>query len=170
MKLYLLRHGVAVEPGTTAYSDDSKRPLTPEGKEKMHQNAKGMKALDLSFDLILSSPYLRAKETAQIVAQIFKIGNNKMAFTGNLIPPTPFEKLILEINTNFSGAENILLVGHEPHLSHFISFLLAGKSQLSITMKKGGLCQLSLQKLTGASCATLDWLLTPSQLRLIHSQ
>jgi phosphohistidine phosphatase SixA len=68
MNLFLLRHAIAVEPGALSGASDAARPLSPEGKEKMRKIARGMKALDLSFDLILSSPYVRARETAEIVA------------------------------------------------------------------------------------------------------
>ena len=70
MKLYILRHGIAVEPGTPGYETDADRPLTSEGERKMRQIAGAMEALELSFDLILSSPYLRARQTAEIVAEV----------------------------------------------------------------------------------------------------
>jgi phosphohistidine phosphatase len=168
MKLYLLRHAFAAKRDGIE-DDDHNRPLTPKGIKKMHQNAKGMKVLGLSFDLILSSPYLRAKQTAEIVLQDLKIENNKIAFTKNLIPGASFEKLIREINTRFLNATNILLVGHEPHLTQLISFLLTGGTPIPITFKKGSLCQLSIQKLSESECAVLDWLLLPSQLRFCRA-
>ena len=64
MNLYILRHGIAVERGTPGYAKDADRPLTLEGERKLQLIAQAMKALDLAFDLILSSPYLRARQTA----------------------------------------------------------------------------------------------------------
>ena len=72
MDLYLLRHGIAVEPGSPGYAKDADRPLTPEGERKLGQIAEAMEALELSFDLILSSPYVRARQTAEIVAATLK--------------------------------------------------------------------------------------------------
>src|SRR5689334_9975717 len=84
MDLFILRHGIAVEPGTAGY-DDASRPLTSEGKEKLKLITAGMMKLELSFDLILSSPYTRARQTAEIVADRLKL-SDKMDFSGSLVP------------------------------------------------------------------------------------
>jgi len=76
MNLYLLRHGIAVEPGTTGFEKDSERPLTPKGQHQLRQIAAAMKKMDLRFDLILSSPFLRAKQTAEIIADSSPLKNN----------------------------------------------------------------------------------------------
>ena len=68
MNLYILRHGIAAERGTPGYANDADRPLTPEGERKLQLVAAAIKALELGFDLILSSPYLRARQTAEVVA------------------------------------------------------------------------------------------------------
>ena len=68
MELYILRHAIAVERGSPGFEEDSTRPLTPAGEGKMRQIAKGMRALSVDPDLILSSPYVRARQTAEIVA------------------------------------------------------------------------------------------------------
>ena len=73
MNLYLLRHGIAVEPGVTGYEPDSERPLTARGEDRLREAAKAMDALELSFDLILSSPFLRARQTAEIIARNLKL-------------------------------------------------------------------------------------------------
>jgi phosphohistidine phosphatase len=125
--------------------------------------AKGMRALDLSFDLILSSPFIRAKETAEIVARIFKI-KKELKLTFNLAVGGDPEELINELKRDFDSLESVLLVGHEPYLSHFISFLLTGTSGLSLEMKKAGFCKLKIDILRYGRCATLEWLLTPAQL------
>ena len=168
MDIYLLRHAIAVERGTTGYTDDSLRPLTPEGREKMRQGGCGMKTLGLSFDLILSSPYLRAKETAEIAAQALNINNGGIVLTEHLTPDAPFEALVREINARSPKPQHILLVGHEPHLSGLLSYLLTKGRQLAIDFKKGGLCHISAPKLLAAGSATLNSLLTPAQLRRIR--
>ncbi len=165
MQLYILRHGIAVDRTTTA--NDSARPLTVEGRREMRENAKGMLALRLTFDTILSSPYKRARETAAVVADILKIKTRNILLTENLVPEASFESLLKEIKTNLPKSDSILLVGHEPHLSGLISFLLIGRPSIAINFKKSGLCCLSIEKLSGPGCASLNWLLAPSQLRMI---
>src|SRR5262245_34395075 len=83
MELYLLRHAIAEDRDTTEYKDDSRRPLTAEGRKIMRQEVKGMKALGLFFDGILSSPYMRAKATAEIVGDTLKLGH-KLKFSEHL--------------------------------------------------------------------------------------
>ncbi len=168
MELYCLRHAIAIERGTPGYAD-SQRPLTPQGRRRMQHNAQGMQAMGLSFGLILSSPYLRAQETATIVAKTLAILSSKLVLTKNLLPDASFDDLVSEINARAPKIKNVLLVGHEPHLSELISFLLTDSGQMQMTFKKGGLCHLSAAKLSGPGCAVLQSLLTPSQLRLLEA-
>jgi phosphohistidine phosphatase len=161
MNLFLLRHAIAVEPGALSGASDADRPLSAEGKKKMRKIALGMKTLELSFDLILSSPYVRARETAEIVAHEF---GSVLEFTPRLGVGGDPATLGAEVDARARGLTNVLLVGHEPQLSKLISYLLAGNSGLSVTMKKGGLCKLDVPRLRYARSASLEWLLTPSQL------
>ncbi len=162
MNLYIIRHAIAVEEGTPEYEDDSQRPLTDKGKKKMRQIAKGLHALGVDFDLILSSPYVRAKETAEILADVFKMKNN-IAFSENLIPMGDPDLLIAEINEKYS-VDSIALVGHEPYLTNLIGLLISENAGADITLKKGGVCSLSADDLHHARQATLEWLLTPGIL------
>ena len=161
MNLFLLRHAIAVESGSSAGLSDADRPLSPEGKKKMRKIALGMKTLELSFDLILSSPYVRARETAEIVAHEF---GSVLEFTPRLEVGGDPATLVAEVDARARDLTDVLLVGHEPQLSRLISYLLAGNSGLSVTMKKGGLCKLDVPRLRYARSASLEWLLTPSQL------
>lgn len=163
MELYLLRHGIAVERGTPGFKKDSGRPLTQEGKEKMHQIAEAMLGMELRFDLILSSPYVRAEQTANIVAGDL---DEEVTFTRFLEPGGNALRLISQINDE--SPQRVLLVGHEPDLSQLISVLITGGSVAGIELKKGGLCKLTTDKLVFGRCATLDWLLTPKQLRQLR--
>jgi len=163
MNLYLLRHAIAMESGWRPGASDAERPLSPEGKKKMRKIALGMKRLELSFDLILSSPYVRAQETAAIVVEELTAACGVQLTPHLEVGGNPAE-LMEEVAALGKGKESILLVGHEPQLSKLISYLLAGNSGLAITMKKGGLCKLDLARLRYARTGTLEWLLTPSQL------
>ncbi len=162
MNLYLLRHGLAADRGAR-YPDDSLRPLTPEGRRKMRRIAAGMRALDLEFDALLSSPYLRARQTAEIAAAAFRAAD-KLQLADELAPDGDARRLIALLQDKHAAAENVLLVGHEPYLGHLIGVLLAGKAGLPVGLKKGGLGLLSVEALAYGPCAALEWLLTPRQL------
>jgi phosphohistidine phosphatase len=163
MELYILRHGIAVDRGTPGYKKDGDRPLTPEGEEKMREIAEAILGMDLKFDLILSSPYVRAEQTAHIVAGEL---DEEVNFSDFLKPGGNSLELIAEINDE--KPQRILLVGHEPDLSQFVSVLVTGGSDALIDLKKGGLCKLTTDKLVFGRCATLNWLLTPKQLRKLR--
>ncbi len=166
MKLYILRHGIAVEPGTPGYDTDAERPLIPEGERKLGQIADAMEALELSFDLILSSPYLRARQTGEIIAEALK-AHKKLELSDSLTPGGSTKKLVELLNRLQPSPESVLLVGHEPYLSGLISLLVSGKAGSAVVMKKGGLCKLSTESLQHGRCAALEWLLTPKQMALM---
>lgn len=160
MNLYIMRHGIAVDREEGKFKKDELRPLTLKGKRKVLKIAKGLMTFGVSFDLILSSPYARARKTAEIVADVYE-GRNALVFTSALaVTGNPVE-LVAEIQKNYKSKKNILLVGHEPYLSGFISVLVSGSANLSITMKKGGVCALQVDSLRYGRCAALNWLLAP---------
>ena len=163
MELYILRHAIALPHGTAGYDQDSDRPLTPKGAKKMRSISKGMQALGINFDLILSSPFMRAKETADIVANTFK-AQKKLKFSDTLAVDGNPSELIDELNDKHSSHEAVMLVGHEPYLSELVSMLISGDLRVKTTMKKGGLCKLSASSLQYGHCATLEWLLAPRHL------
>ena len=168
MNLYIIRHAIAVDEGTSEYESDSERPLTDKGRKKMRQIAKGLRSLGVEFDLILSSPYVRARETAEILAEVFKM-KKKIDFSDNLIPMGNPELLITEVNEKFS-VESMALVGHEPHLSALVGLLVGENGKLDVTLKKGGVCYLSADDLHQERRATLQWLLTPGILTEISDK
>src|SRR5581483_4594967 len=162
MNIYVLRHGIAMEKEDWD-GDDSKRPLTREGEKQLEKISKTMKKLDLRLDLILSSPFERAKKTAEIVAE--NLGLKKvLKFSGELTPEGDPEALIAEISK--LKPENPVLVGHEPYLSKFISQLVSD-GEMEMDFKKAGLCKLRAEQLNFGRCAQLCWLLTPKQMELM---
>ena len=161
MNLYLMRHAIAADPdGNTA---DNLRPLTEKGRTKLGKIAQAMVRLDFQFDLILTSPYLRARQTADLVAKILEIKPTCLVESENLTPMGFGDKLVAEIMAR-EPVENLLVVGHEPTICQMIGMLVAGDASLRIQIKKAGLCKLSIDKLTYGRCATLEWLLTPAHL------
>ena len=150
MNLFILRHGLAVEHGTPGYADDASRPLTVEGKAKLRKIRRAMEKLNLDFDVIISSPYKRARQTAEITAEGLGLAN-KLAFSDALIPDGSAKQLISRINHLKPRPENPLLVGHGPYLSGLISLLVSGGRDFSVELKKGGLAKLSMKALKALS-------------------
>lgn len=166
MDLYILRHAIAGGKNPLNMENDSDRPLTKEGAKKMRLIAKALKKRDISFDIILSSPFRRAKETAEIVAKAFGC-KDVLKFSSHLKVGGNPATLVSEINRHYSRLGSILIVGHEPFLSKLISVLLSGEENVLVTMKKGGICKLSvphLGRLRYGRCATLEWLLPPAHI------
>ena len=160
MNLYIVRHAIAVERGASGYDEDSQRPLTDAGRKKMKKIVKGIHQLDMELDVILSSPYVRARDTAMILANEFDMKKN-VAFSDNLIPPGNFESLIKELHDKYDVSD-LALVGHEPMLSSLVSWLTTGNTQMKVTLKKGGVAYLLADNLYQDGRATLQWLLTPA--------
>lgn len=165
MNLYILRHGIAVEHGAAGYKNDDDRPLTSKGERKVRTIAKAIKGLEISFDSILSSPLVRARETAEIVADVLK-AKKRLELTDTLAPQESSKPLIQYLNDQ-GAFDDVLLVGHEPFLSRFVSLLISGNSHTALLLKKGGFCKLSTSDLKHAQCAILEWLLTPKQMELM---
>jgi phosphohistidine phosphatase len=159
MKIYLIRHSNAVDPGTPGYEDDSLRPLTENGRDKMKKIASALKKLDVKPDLIVSSPYIRAKQTAEVLAKVLKF-KSELVFSDALVPMGKPEDIIGEINEKYNVGE-LVLVGHEPCFSSLVGTLIAGNPDLTMTMKNGGVCCLASDDLHTEHKATLEWLLTP---------
>ncbi len=162
MKIYLVRHSNAVEPGAPGYEEDSLRPLTEKGRDKMKEIAYALKALELKPDLIVSSPYLRARETAEILAKVLKY-RKEPTLSDTLVPAGSADGIIGEINEKYS-VDELVLVGHEPCLSVLIGTLVSGNPDIALDLKKGGVCCLSADNLRTERKAVLEWLLTPKIL------
>ena len=164
MRLSLLRHGIAADRDGQEYANDNERPLTPKGERRMRRIGKGLQAVGLAYDRILSSPYLRAKQTAEIVAQVMSAPEGVM-LAETLAPEGNPRQLIEALRSEHRDRQDVLLVGHEPYLSRLISTLLTGGPNLSVVMKRGGLCTLDVETLRFGRCASLISLLSPRQLR-----
>jgi phosphohistidine phosphatase len=169
MNLFILRHGLASDPGEHGLPKDlpdTERPLSAKGKQKLWRTTAAMRTLDLKFDAVVSSPLLRARQTAQIVTEAFEL-RRKLILTDELAPAGDPKLLLDQLTKLGPRAKNILLVGHEPYLSRLIGLLIAGNTATAIDLKKGGLAKLAVEQLRFARCAELAWLLTPKQLELM---
>lgn len=161
MNLYLIRHAIAIDEGTEGY-EDSERPLTDSGRKKMRMIAKGLRGIGVGIDLIISSPYVRARETAEVLADVFKI-KTEIGFSENLVQLGDPNLLIAEINEKYS-VDSIAIVGHEPNLSALTGLLVSENAKIDMLYKKGGVSKLTTDDLHHSRTATLEWLLTPKIL------
>ena len=167
MNLYLLRHAVAAAKGDPAFASDSERPLTNKGIKKFRKAARGIERLAITFDMILSSPLVRARQTADIVAAVLN-KDSCIEEIPELAPESLPEQLTSALN-NVQDKEHVMLVGHEPFLGKLAFFLLNGKSNSdnSIPLKKGGICRIEINAVPPTEPGQMHWLLTPKQLRLM---
>lgn len=163
MNLYVMRHGAAAARGSSTVRTDRQRPLTAKGARRIRQVARAMKATGLSFDLVLSSPYPRARETAELVAGKLR-ALPRLRLTDRLAVGSSPQRLLEDLSNLRPIPRSVLLVGHEPFLSSLVSLLLSGRTGLHLELKKGGLCHLTVEPQRSHSRATLHWLLTPGQM------
>jgi phosphohistidine phosphatase len=166
MDLFLMRHGIAEAEPSEGGLSDRERPLSPKGLKRTRQIAGGLAALKLSFDRILTSPLVRARETAQIVAESLNI-EGKVEETSELAPDGSVQTVISRL-AELRDEKSILLVGHQPLLGEIASFLLSRGKGIKLRLRKGGLCCLEVDDVGSNSPAILHWVLTSKQLRLIE--
>jgi phosphohistidine phosphatase len=157
MNLYLIRHGAAEDPGA---KPDSERALTDQGRKQLRAAARALARTGLELDAIVTSPLLRARQTAEIIAKELGLDASLIAENAELAPGGNPVKLLKD-----TRAENVALVGHEPYLSELASVLLTGTEDLGMAFKKGGVCALSAETLRYGRCARLEWLVQPKLLR-----
>jgi phosphohistidine phosphatase len=161
-ELYIMRHGPAGERGPE-YPDDSARPLTPAGKKKMADIARGLKRMDLALDWIVTSPLVRAVQTAEIVAAL--LGSKcPMDPCDDLSPGGSFQGLSVFL-ARHPERKRVLVVGHEPDLSQLAAGMIGAGRQAQLSFKKGGCCRIDLEGPAAKSAGLLVWWLTPRLLR-----
>ena len=153
MKVYFLRHGDAGDPDRWQ-GDDAERPLSAEGRERTTLEARALAAMRLKLDVMLTSPLLRARQTAMIVAETLKMRVND----DDRIVDLDARKL-QGILKDHRDVDAIMLVGHEPSMSQTISSVIGGGQ---IDLKKGGLACFEVAE--ASSRGRLLWLLTPKLL------
>ena len=140
---------------------DSDRPLTDTGRRRMRKNARGLQRVSPHPDLIGTSPWLRAADTARVVAET--LGVERMETIDVMLPDRHPSELAAWLNER-SDVATVAVFGHEPHLGELVTWLVGGKGS-SVEFKKGGACLLRIEEQADAGSAILIWHLTPSQLR-----
>lgn len=161
--LYLVRHAIAEPRDDTNYPDDAERPLTSKGKRKMEEVSQGLVRLGVEFDWILSSPLVRARETAEVLAKESSY-DGEVTLTETLAPGGSINAL-LQMLAKRPEARSVALVGHEPDLSHLLAELVAASDSAGLGFRKGGVALVAFSKNPARGQGELVWLLTPKVLR-----
>lgn len=165
LELYCIRHGLAGEAGS--YANDNERPLTDEGKKKTRQVAKQLAELGLQFDLILTSPLVRAHQTADILIDVGL--SETLEISADLVSGDLDHWLTWFQQWQPGPARRLALVGHEPSLSRWAELLAFGRSHGALQLKKAGLIGLTVPDQTDPIGRSVLFWLTPPRLLLDSS-
>lgn len=161
MRALLVRHAIAEDHAPSGRDQD--RRLTDEGKQRMRAGARGLAGLVPELALVVSSPLVRARETAALVRAAFA-SEPEAGEAVELAPEGDSEAALARL-AGWSGLAAVALVGHEPNLSRLEGFLLTGRDRSLAAFKKGGAALVEFAGRPAAGGATLLWHLTPAQLR-----
>lgn len=164
MRLYIVRHGIAIDREAPKCPADPERYLTEEGIEKTKRVAQGAAALGDEPDLMLSSPYLRAWQTAEIFAAALDYPKGKIRKTDHLLPGAEPAALFRELAKE-KDARAVFLFGHAPNVDDVLAAALGVKHHVS-SMKKAGVALVELKQVSPAS-GELVWLGTPKLLKRV---
>jgi phosphohistidine phosphatase len=161
MRLLIIRHAIAVPHGTKGIADDE-RPLTPRGRKRFREAARGLARVATRPDVLLTSPLPRARETAEIAAAAW-----------GKVEPVDAEALagggVAEITAELekhAKADTVAIFGHEPDLSSFLAHLLGTKASERLTFRKGGVACVDVPG-PMSNGGTLTWYLPPRVLVLL---
>jgi phosphohistidine phosphatase len=165
-ELYIVRHGIAVDPGTPGIPDDE-RPLTAKGEKRMRQIARGLRRLDLKPDRIVTSPLPRASATAEIIADALdareRVENSNLLLAGS--SAATIQRWLREQNE-----DALMIVGHNPTLSDLVSLLVMGTTQPQICdLKKGGIAALA-RTAVAKDLYDIVWIATPRLIRSLAGE
>ena len=166
MQLLVVRHAIAEEREQFRSSgqDDALRPLTEGGRRKMERVALGLRRIVKTIDLIATSPFVRAAQTAAIVAHAY--GDIAPITADELSPHNTPASLVVWLRRH-EEAEVVAVVGHEPDLGILITWLLAGLAEPRVPLRKGGAALLDIATHPAPGAAVVRWVLTPALLRTL---
>ena len=164
MQLLVIRHAIAEDRDEFASSgrDDSERPLTATGRDKMRRAVGGLRRAVPRIDLLASSPFTRAMQTAALVAEGYGIDDIKRVDA--LVPDAPLQRFLSWLERK-STVDVVAIVGHEPQLGELVTWLMSGLKESRVEMKKGGAALLEFEGQPGPGIGVLHWLMTSGQLR-----
>lgn len=162
MQLYIVRHGIAIDREDPKCPAEAERYLTEEGVERTQQVAEAVAALGIHADLLFSSPYLRAMQTAAIFASELEYPKQKIRRTDSLLPGAEPGAFLRELARE-KDVSAVLCFGHAPHVDGLLAAAV-GASRHVTSMKKAGVALVELKRLSPPN-GQLVWLITPKLIR-----
>jgi phosphohistidine phosphatase len=159
-ELYIVRHAIAAERGED-WPDDDKRPLTERGISRFKEVVQGLAAIDVAVDEIFTSPLVRAKQTAELLAAGLP-GKATVKILDALAPGHTPASVLAQLSRT-AKRRRLMLVGHEPDLGELAAHLIG--SGRALPFKKGGVCRIEVESLSSRRPAALAWFMQPKMLR-----
>jgi phosphohistidine phosphatase len=164
MLLCLMRHGIAIDHADPACPPDPERPLTQKGMERTRAAARGLRTLGIQPNLVLSSPYLRAMQTAEIACIVLEISVNNIRQTEALLPGASPRMLFEELSK--SKADEAICFGHAPNLDEVIASAVHASKGFT-ELRKAGAAYLEMDPLQPVD-GRMIWLMTSRALRILR--
>jgi phosphohistidine phosphatase len=158
MQLYLIRHADAIPLGDNGVTQDSDRPLTPEGRDQCRSLAEALAHLKVHLDKLVTSPYLRARETAEGLLDCLLEPRPDLVECEHLTPGSKRRRLSRFLR-DLEG-ESLAIVGHNPDLSVYLAWLIGNKNA-QLELAKAGVACVEFEGRIGKSAGTLTWMATP---------
>lgn len=159
-ELYLVRHAIAADRGDE-WPDDTKRPLTERGISRFKEGVAGLLVLDVAVDEIFTSPLLRAKQTAELLA--LGLAAKPTVKLLDALAPGHTPGVVMTQLAKAAKRRRLALVGHEPDLGELAAHLIG--AQRALPLKKGGACRIDVEGLAARRAGSLIWFVTPKVLR-----
>jgi len=164
MILYLVRHGIAIERTDPKSPPEAERPLTARGVQKTRAAALGLRAMGAKPDVFITSPFVRAAQTAEIFAEALGFPVDKIRVNDHLKPSANPGEIVREIT--HLRAKEIVCFGHAPHLDLTIAHLAGARTPFTELKKAGVACF----EQPGHGAWTLRWMLPPRTLRELEDE
>ena len=163
MLVYFLRHASAGQSKKDKAADE-KRPLDKDGIDQCRYVGRALAAIDVQVDVIISSPLKRATQTASLVAN--ELGHEDKVQLSKALRPDASYDAFRELLDEHSGSEAIMVVGHNPTLTRFLSLMISdGANEEAVGLKKGAVARVTFD---GRRPAVLGWCLVPKLVRAIY--
>lgn len=160
VELYLVRHAIAAERGPE-WPDDARRPLTERGIQRFREEVAGLRTLDVAIQEVISSPLVRAKQTADLLAA--GLDGKPVVRILKALEPGHSPTTVISQLAKLARRSKIAIVGHEPDLGELAAHLVGASRPLPF--RKGSVCRIDLESFTSRHAGSLIWFVTPKMLR-----
>ena len=165
MDVILVRHAEAGTRDPNTWPNDEERPLTAEGRKKETAAARAMKKMEIGFDFLVTSPLVRARQTAEILAAVY--GWQEEPLVSDALGPSCTAAALVKVLAKFPPDARVCLVGHEPSLSGAAAALTGRSGDVRIELKKGGVIGIGFEGAAALGEGTLRFLLKPGHLKKV---